>query len=286
MNKLKNLFLLGLVALGSATMTSCEKGTDGDGNGGTNAPNLVLDNNGFIGTDADVSTNASLSFKVVATSNSSSKSKLKRLHVTRTMNNNSVDVLDTTLNTDNLAKVITANASGTAGTEKFKFEITDNDGQSASTSITITTGTPFSESDTVYFSNINGPEKGAFDLIIGASISTTSSTNNDSRDMQNTNTVGTTFTGSWSSSSQASSTRTLFVKAGGTFNYNSASNTSAGLEYGLGSNTPTVSNPSAGDVYIARLRGTANYAVIKVTKVDATAGSGTNKGRLYFVFKK
>lgn len=284
MNKLKSLFLLGMVALSSVALVSCE---DGDGTtSGSQKPNIVLDNNGYIGSDANVSAGSALKFKVVATSNSDSKSKLVRLLVTRTQNNVSNVVKDTTLNTDNLANEVNATASNTAGEEKFKFEVTDKAGESNSVTITINTAPAFTETEGAFF-NINGLEKGAYDLVTGQNISTTTASNKDSRDMQNTDVAGTTFTGSWTSNQQVASARTTFVKNPNAFDYNSATNTSAALAFSL-SGTPleSISNPQVGDIYIAKLRGGNAYAAIKITKLEPTVGSGNNKGKLTFNYKK
>ena len=65
---------------------------------------------------------------------------------------------------------------------------------------------------------------------------------------------------------------TTFVKVNGS-DYDNATLSSVAAAFSAGTTVSTVSNVVVGDVYIAKLRGTSTYAVLKVTAVTDAAGN-------------
>lgn len=63
---------------------------------------------------------------------------------------------------------------------------------------------------------------------------------------------------------------TTFVKAGSGFDYSNASRNAAETTYQDGTATGTVTGVAVGDIYVANLRGTNTYAVVRITAVNAT----------------
>lgn len=166
-------------------------------------------------------------------------------------------------------------------------EITDNADQTASKSYTITVGaaeTELAMNKEGMFYHISGELHGAYDLV---GDSTVRSKGDDAKkDMVNTNSAGTTFTGSFTAGNS-----TMFVQAASTFDYDNATVESAKAAYDAGTAEAGHNDPQVGDIFIAKLRGGSDYVVLKVTEVDPTyedGGSvvGVNNGRIVFSYKK
>lgn len=132
---MKKIFylLVAIVMAGTLFFTACtEEGDD-------QPPTIYfLTGTGFISSDATVEINSTFTVKVFAEENLISKSNISSIKVTRVFNLNS---WDTTYNYNDpsvtLEREFTAQA--TTGQESIKFEVTDNNGEKASISITITT---------------------------------------------------------------------------------------------------------------------------------------------------
>lgn len=172
------------------------------------------------------------------------------------------------------------------GTNNFQFTVTDKNGQSQTVNITMTIKNDVILSNEIVgaFFHIGGSLQGAYDLVAAKPISTVGAGADPTKqDMKNTDQAGAVFTGSWTAGNA-----TDFVKAGAGFDYSLVTEQAAATAYANGTVTANVNNPSSGDIYIAKLRGGPDYAVIKITSVDPndnTCSCG-NKGKITFSFKK
>ncbi len=168
---------------------------------------------------------------------------------------------------------------GSIGTETYTITVTDKKDNIETKSVNIKSITGFEAEDFGTFFHILGSKPGAFDLVKGEQRVITDS--NDDKDMENSSTVG-VFTGGWFAKNS-----TLYVKTLG-FDYNTGTINEAKSIYAAGSPNGTVTAPLDGDVYVAKLRGTDTYAIIKViTNEPLNDECGcTNKGKLIFNFKK
>ncbi len=182
-----------------------------------------------------------------------------------------------------LDTLIFPNAGINTGVTSYTFTVTDRDGNTSSTSYTVTVApnaTPMTNEVTGAFFHIQGSLEGAYDLVTETVVAAAGS--DADKDMKNTDDAGVTFTGSWEAGNS-----TLFVKDN-SFDYTNATVEAAMASFNSGTSTATVSNPANGDIYIARLRGANNYAVINVVNVDPndnTCNCG-NTGKITFDFKK
>jgi len=168
---------------------------------------------------------------------------------------------------------------GTIGTETYTIIVTDKKDNIETKSVNIKSITGFEVEDFGTFFHILGSKPGAFDLVKGEQRVITDS-NND-KDMENTSPVG-LFTGGWMAKNN-----TMFVKTLG-FDYNTGTINEAKSIYAAGSPTATVTLPLDGEVFVAKLRGTDTYVIIKVIANEPTNDECgcTNKGKLTFNFKK
>jgi len=94
---------------------------------------------GLITGDVTLAAGAEIKVRVDAFSNTSSNAKLVDFKITRVFNNLPSVVLDSTINVTSFTIGIQTTAYPTPGVEKFIFEITDKDNQSASISFNVTT---------------------------------------------------------------------------------------------------------------------------------------------------
>lgn len=177
---------------------------------------------------------------------------------------------------------LTIAGSSVVGTTTFQFELTNKDGQTTTRTIKVTVDNPVSLSKEVTgaFFHIQGTAKGSYNLITEEAVAVSVADVN--KDMSNTDAAGVVFTGSWEAKNS-----TNFVKDN-SFDYDNATEEAARTAYNGGTQGKSVTNPQVGDIYIAKLRGTDEYAVIKITVVDptdTTGGSG-NPGKIEFDFKK
>jgi hypothetical protein len=164
----------------------------------------------------------------------------------------------------------------------YTFTITDQQSTTTTGSFTVTmqsSGTPFAyENLNGVIWNIIGANPGSWDLVSNASVIATGS--ETSKDMKNTTTVTTGWSNEWTA---GTNNNTLFVKAN-TFNYATGTSEAAATAYASGTPNAKVTGPVANDIYIAKLRGGANYAVIKIISVVETTSDNLDK--ITFSYKK
>lgn len=164
----------------------------------------------------------------------------------------------------------------------IKVMATDAKNQTTSKNYTIkvnTTGTPLSyENTSGVIWNIIGANPGAWDLVNNVAVIATGA--ESSKDMKNTTTVTTGWSNEWIS---GTNNNTLFVKAN-TFVYATGTSEDAASAYALGTPNTKVTNPAVNDIYIAKLRGSTNYAVIKIISVVVTPSDNLDK--ITFSYKK
>lgn len=187
---------------------------------------------------------------------------------------------DSTLTTQPTSFTFSRNFTvGPIGTETYTIVVTDKKDNIETKSVNIKSITGFAVEDFGTFFHILGSNPGAFDLVKGEQ-RVISDSDND-KDMVNTSSSG-VFTGSW-----VSKNSTLFVSAP-TFNYTSGTINEAKNIYAAGSPSASVSNPTNGSIYIAKLRGSETYVVVKAIANDPTNDECgcVNKGKLTFNFKK
>ncbi len=167
----------------------------------------------------------------------------------------------------------------------YTFEVTDQNSSSTTGTFTVTMQaqtTPLAyENTSGEIWNAIGTNFGGWDL--GANVGVSGSST--SADLYNTTTAQTT--NAWAKE-WASRTGSKFVKASTSFDYTNATVESATAEYAAGTELTTVT-PSTGEVYITKIKGGTNYAVIKVgtiTETPAPANGGDNLDKIAFSYKK
>jgi hypothetical protein len=81
--------------------------------------------------------------------------------------------------------------------------------------------------------------------------------------------------------------QTVFVRAN-SLNYDNLSPNQVDEAFALGPQINLVLNNELeeGDIYIARLRNTNQYAVIKITNVNGNTGNSATRYRIFFTYKK
>lgn len=278
MKRLK-LFALGLIGA-SMVMTSCADDSDDPAVPPTltvteeNSANGVVD--GKVNTSADT-----LRF---AWDSRNGDANLEKFSIS--FNGKELNVItERGFNLDN--NITSSNKSTYRDTALFvsdpgvyTFKVTDKDGESASVDIEVMVGTPLSTEVTGAFFHIEGTSQGSYDLVNNTTVAASGA--NSLKDMSNTDAAGDPFTGSWTAKNS-----TMFVKVS-SFDYANATAQMAANAYNNGTASASVTDPIVGDFYIAKLRGTSDYAVIKVTNVDPndnTCNCG-NKGKITFDYKK
>lgn len=171
----------------------------------------------------------------------------------------------------------------TTGVTSYTLTVTDKDGNTDAVTYTVSVDpgtTAMTNEVNGAFFHVQGSLEGAYDLV-GETVVSASGADAD-KDMRNTDDAGVAFTGSWDAANV-----TMFVKDN-SFDYANATVEAATASYASGTAAASVANPVDGDIYIAKLRGGTNYAVIKVVNVDPsdnTCNCG-NTGKITFDFKK
>lgn len=164
----------------------------------------------------------------------------------------------------------------------YTFTVNDQLGNSATGTFTVTistTNTPLAyENTSGVIWNLVGPYQGAWDL--GTNVGVSSSGAESTKDMKNTSTVASGWVNAWTT---GTGNGTLYVKTS-VFDYNNATLESATSAYAAGTAVSTVTNPATNDIYIAKLRGGTNYAVIKITNIVVTPSDNLDK--IEFSYKK
>ncbi len=168
---------------------------------------------------------------------------------------------------------------GAIGTESYTMVVTDKKDNIQTKSINIKSITGFADETFGKFYHILGSNSGAFDLM--KSESRLGSDADADKDMVNTDAT-TVFSGAFTAKNL-----TMFVKSA-TFNYNNGTTIEAANEYASGTPSATVSLPVNGDIYIAKLRNTNTYVIVKIIANEPTNDECgcTNKGKLTFNLKK
>jgi hypothetical protein len=133
----KYLLFFGAIVLFSATLfiSSCTS----DNTTADLPPTIeFVAGSGYISGDATLTVDSPFSVKVLAESNVTSGTKLESMKITRIFN---LSTWDTTLTFSETTYTLISSfiARSTAGVEKIEFKVTDKDGQSATTSLQITT---------------------------------------------------------------------------------------------------------------------------------------------------
>ena len=159
MKKAFKLFLL-LLMSGAVVFTSCDKDDEDDPEPILKPVISLQDSTGYISTDATVEVNSDFNVLVYVAKNPESSTNIDKLRVIRTFNNNPV-TQEIQVN-DNAAFIdITFTAQATEGVENLQFTAIDNDGQTNSVSINITTedaAGPISSYDDVILGSFNDTE--------------------------------------------------------------------------------------------------------------------------------
>jgi len=187
---------------------------------------------------------------------------------------------DTTLSTQPTGFSFSRNYTvGSIGSESYTISVTDKKDNIETKSINVKSITGFDAEFFGKFYHILGTNPGAFDLIKNEERLITQSDND--KDLANNDGVG-VFSGGWIAKNS-----TMFVKAVG-FNYNTGTTNDAKNVYAAGSPKNNVILPVNGEIYVAKLRGTETYAIIKVIANDLLNDECgcSNKGKLTFSFKK
>ncbi len=133
------------------------------------------------------------------------------------------------------------------------------------------------EVTTGVLNNIQGPLAGAWNLVDDVEVVTGGDAT--VKDMiEQTNDVDFIFSQAW-----AAGNTTMYVSAPG-FDYDNPTAEAAAAVYAAGTPSASVTAVSVGDMFVANLRGTDDYAVIKILTVDAEAAG--NDETITFSYKK
>ncbi len=180
--------------------------------------------------------------------------------------------------------VITDDLLTQEGGTNFRFVITDAKGMSKEQIIVVTTidttFTPLGKNFTGEFYHRSGIREGSYDLVNNQLLSAASA--DFEKDMSNTDNTGQPFTGSWEALNA-----TRFVRDNN-FDFANASEEAAVSSYSSQVSSNGIADPIVNEIYIAKLRGNNQYAVIKITGLDPNdpAGGGNNPGKITFDYKK
>ncbi|NUM31860.1 MAG: hypothetical protein HUU47_05995 [Bacteroidetes bacterium] len=284
--KLKRILFYSITVFGLLfLLNSC-----GDGESTNPAPEINLIAEGGSLT-ADVSMDGDTTFKIVFSVSDDSK-KIKKVEVTSTVDGRVTPQFDTTINETYTKIKLTRRTLARKATEKWTITATDDQGESSSKSINITTisdkaGDPLISYDKdalnnplrVY--NFLGTKAGAFDLLDGTP--KVSGDNNAEKDVHDS--VTTSELSNWPHR-WTSKNGTLFKKVT-SYTYDNIVNTGQLDAAWDASGTATkwlVVN--VGDLIIAKLRGTNTKVLLKITDVVVTSGTGENNDYVQFNFKK
>ena len=287
-----------LVAANIAFISSCKKDDDGD-DPTKPSPTIAVGELSNSGTEITVAPGTSLTFAWNAIKAGGGKDMLT-FEVSTAGVNSTSDIPTSFQGNDfplqlknaddeqyqDTVKFDGATQNLNVGITTYTFKVTDKDGQIGTASIQVTveepvTTTPLAteELDGKFY-HVEGSLRGAYDLV--AATLKGSMDDDADKDFKNTDAAGDPFTGS-----STAGNGTMFVKTAAT--YDATGTVEAALAaYTGGTASGTITDPSAGDVYVAKLRGGDDYAVIEVLTVDPddnTCGCG-NTGIMTFKFKK
>jgi hypothetical protein len=275
MKKSNLFFALGAIAL-MGVFSNCSKDTT------ANPPVVKFTN--------DVSTYAATSggsYTIVGTI--TSDVGLTDVTFTKVTDAGETQLLKVTDFTDKKAYTIMFLDSNITVAHKVKVTATDKNGStSLNFSITVAAGgTALATEKTGVIYHIQASSgNGAWDLV--ADVKKMSGDAATSKDMiqASNNVSGSAWVAGWNVGAGCGTT---YVKASASFDYTTATVESTTAAYTGGTSTASVTGVANGDIYIAKLRGGSDYAVIKITTVDpndASQTAGSNKGSITFSYKK
>ncbi len=288
MRKLKS-FVLSLLSVLSVFIASCSK----EGEKDRNPPILILRENNIGISDGkngriDATTETDLAFSWEARKGDADLEDfdiaIDGVSISKQTNNGNTLPYKISNADDEIYKDgITLNLGTSMGDKVYSFTVTDkkdlNDKATITVKVTAPT-TPLTNKVKSNFFHIEGSLEGAYDLVNETEVSISEPDAN--KDMKNTDMAGAGFTGSWEAANSTS-----FVKVSTSFDYENASVETAAIAYAAGAASPTVTNPDDNDIYIAKLRGSSDFAVIKIIRVDPTDNTCncSNTGKVEFEFK-
>lgn len=280
--KIKQILSLSALAVASVfVLNSC-------GDGSTNpAPtiDLIAESGSITG---DITMDGDKAFTLVF--NVSDDSKVKSIEVNSTVDGRSSAQFDTAVSTKTIKIKLSKKSLARIATEVWTISATDDDGNTASKAITITTNTNASGNALTTFTkdnnnlpfkvwNFHGPNAGAFDLMDG--IPQTKADPNTDKDIHDS--TGTSEIAQWPGR-WVSKNGTMFKKV---TSYAFADIVNTGMLDAAWAASGTETKfmlVSTGDLYIAKLRGTNTKVLISVVEVKKT--SGDNLDYIQFNFKK
>jgi hypothetical protein len=286
MKHLKFIVMM-LVAANIAFVSSCKKDDDGDDTPVSENPSINLaGDGGFIATDATLEPGTVFNVKVTASENATTKKNLVNFKAVRNVAGVKSTEVDSTFNEKTFQLEMQFTASTLETTDVWTFTITDKDGKSATASFTITTEAPVNTTPLATevtdgkFYHVEGSLKGAYDLV-GQALKGVSDPDTD-KDLKNTDAAGATFTGSSTAGNGTTFVKDNSIDYAGTTTVEAIASAYAG-----GTASGTITNPQAGDKYIAKLRGGDDYMLIQILTVDPADNtcSCSNKGIITFKYK-
>jgi|YNPMSStandDraft_1061717.scaffolds.fasta_scaffold00165_19 hypothetical protein len=275
---MKKLFAISLILLAGATIfTSCKKDDE------TPAPEISVTNNKveyLITATAD--TTILFNVTVKAEGEISSFTIKKKVGTTETSYGNPTGFAGKTNYVYNFNETFKPTDTYPIS---FTFKVVDKKDQEASITVTIKkinapSQTPFANEYTNgVFYHIAGLLHGAYNLDGNTTVGISGAP--ETKSMKNTDAAGSPFTGSWISDP---ANGTTYVKT--TTPYANIYQENVATLFSAGTANAAVTNPQAGNVYIGK-KGTTYY-VIEILSVEPNydQGTGGNKGRITFKYKK
>ena len=282
------LFLMMFMAANIALVTSCKKDDDGDDGPVNEDPTISLAGDmGNVASDVTLETDEAYMMTVSAAQNASTTKKLQRMLITREVAGTPTTFLDSSFNEATFGPfTINVKAPAVDGAEDtWKFTVTDKDGKTATTGLTVTAeapvnSTPLATETTGQFYHRDGTLKGAYDLVNDAEVSALDP--DDNKDMANTDAAGNGFTGSFQAPNA-----TRYSPTSETYDNIPTVEKAQDLYDNGGIPLNTINDPAVGDVYVVKLRNN-EYAVVEITENDPANNecSCGNTGKLSFKYKK
>jgi hypothetical protein len=286
MKHLKFIVMM-LVAANIAFVSSCKKDDESDDPAGAQNPSISLaGDGGFVATDMTLEPGTVFKVKVTASENATSKKNLVNFRAARKVAGIKSTEIDSSFSEKTFQIEMEFTASTLETTDVWSFTITDKDGKSASATFTITTESPVTTTPLATevldgkFYHVAGSLRGAYDLV-GKVMKSASDPDTD-KDLKNTDAAATAFTGSSTAGNGTTFVKDNSIDYAGTTTEEAIASAFAG-----GTASGTITNPAAGDKYIAKLRGGDDYVLIQILTVDPADNtcSCSNTGVMTFKYK-
>ena len=245
-------------------------------------PMLTISASGLSATNT-IMEGSTFDVTVVANENSTSGKQLSSLEIQLTGGADTSIAINTAAYTE----TFTLDAPADGVSETYTFIVSDSDGESASRSLTVSgisgvVSTPFGPENVGSFFHAGSSLEGAYNLlgVTGVAVSG----NEADKDMKNIDIAGGNFTGSWTA---VTGNGTQFVESN-TFDFANGSVEDAVAAFAAGSAKTTVLNPSLNDIFIVKLRGGSDYALLQLTDRDVNDNTCncSDLGKITFKFKK